>query len=221
MAEAVQSIMEQQLLQAAKAVEAQVDSELHRLENLDEDDLEALRRRRLESMKKMNEQKKEWMTLGHGKYEELKEEKEFFDCCKKSTRVVCHFYRDSAFRCKIVDKHLSILAPKHIETRFVKINAEKCPFLTQRLKVRVIPTLCLAKDGKTVDFVVGFDDLGGTDEFSTEMMEWRIARAEVINYSGDILNPPGVSEEKKISFIGKKDKSIRGNGDDSSDDDDW
>ena len=90
----MQSIMEAQLLQAAQAVEAQVDSELHRLENLGEDDLEALRRKRLENMKKMNEQKKEWLTQGHGKYEELKEEKEFFDTCKKSNKVVCHFYRD-------------------------------------------------------------------------------------------------------------------------------
>ena len=33
-----------------------------------------------------------------------------------------------------------------------------------------------------VDYIVGFDDLGGTDDFSTDMMEWRIARADVINY---------------------------------------
>ena len=26
------------------------------------------------------------------------------------------------------------LAPKHIETKFCKINAEKCPFLTERLR---------------------------------------------------------------------------------------
>lgn len=221
MADAFQSVMEQQLLHAAKAVEAQVDSELHRLENLDEDDLESLRRKRLESMKKLNEQKKEWLSLGHGKYEELKEEKEFFDCCKQSNKVVCHFYRDSTFRCKIVDKHLALLAPKHIETRFVKLNAEKCPFLTQRLKIRVIPTLCLARDSKTVDFIIGFDDLGGTDEFSTEMLEWRIAQAEVINYSGDLLNPPGTSSEKKINFLAKKEKAIRNDDDSSDDNDDW
>ena len=38
-----------------------------------------------------------------------------------------------------------MLAHKHPETKFAKINAEKCPFLTDRLKVRVIPTLALIK----------------------------------------------------------------------------
>ena len=67
---------------------------------------------------------------GHGEYTEIPEEKEFFEVSKKSGNVVCHFYRDDFFRCKVVDKHLAILARKHMETKFVKINAEKCPFLT-------------------------------------------------------------------------------------------
>lgn len=31
---------------------------------------------------------------------------------------------------QIVDKHLTLLARKHLETKFCKISAEKCPFLT-------------------------------------------------------------------------------------------
>ena len=54
------------------------------------------------------------------------------------------------FRCKIVDKHLEILAPQHIECKFMKIDAEKSKFLTDRLKVRVLPTLVLLRDNKTV-----------------------------------------------------------------------
>lgn len=67
---------------------------------------------------------------GHGEYTELYDEKEFFEATKKSENVVCHFYRDQFMRCKIVDKHLEILARKHIETKFCKINVEKAPFLT-------------------------------------------------------------------------------------------
>ena len=40
----------------------------------------------------------------------------------------------------------------------------------------------LVKDGKTRDYIVGFTDLGNHDEFSTEMMEWRIATVGVIEY---------------------------------------
>lgn len=62
---------------------------------------------------------------------------------------------------------MKILAAKHIETKFCKVNAEKCPFLTQRLKIRVLPTLILVKDQKTKDYIVGFTDLGNCDDFST------------------------------------------------------
>ena len=54
------------------------------------------------------------------------------------------------FRCKIVDKHLEILAAKHIEAKFIKIDAEKAKFLTERLNVRVLPTMVLLKENKTV-----------------------------------------------------------------------
>lgn len=89
-------------------------------------------------------------------------------------------------RCKILDKHLAILAKKHIETKFLKLNVEKAPFLTERLRIKVIPTLALLIDGKTKDYVVGFTDLGNTDEFPTEMLEWRLGCADVINYRLDV-----------------------------------
>ena len=52
---------------------------------------------------------------------------------------------------QVVDKHLAILAKQHIETRFVKINAEKSPFLTE---IIVLPTLALIKNSKVDDYVV-------------------------------------------------------------------
>ena len=72
------------------------------------------------------------------------------------------------------------------------------------------------KDAKTKDYVVGFTDLGNTDEFSTEMLEWRIAHAGVIDYSGDLLTPPTQGSKSKLKIKSKK--TIRGNeNDDDSD----
>lgn len=85
-------------------------------------------------------------------------------------------------RCLILDKHLTALAKKHIETKFIKLNAEKAPFLCERLRIRVIPTLALVKDSKIHDYVVGFTDLGNTDDFTTEVLEWRLGCAKAINY---------------------------------------
>ena len=89
------------------------------------------------------------MLKGHGGYKEISSEKDFFDEVKTSKKAVVHFYRPTTLRCEIFDKHMALLAPKHLETRFVKLNAEKAPFLCERLQIRVIPTLLLIVDGNT------------------------------------------------------------------------
>lgn len=165
----------------AKAMEEQVDAELHKLENLNEDDIDTIRARRMAEMKKRQEKSKEWLAKGHGEYVDLQTEKEFFDAMKGEEKMVCHFYREN-WPCKVMDKHLAILAKKHIETKFAKINAEKSPFLTERLKIWMLPTLAIIKNEKTTDYVVGFDDLGGVDDFQTDLLAQRLAKADVIDY---------------------------------------
>ncbi|KAH8280156.1 hypothetical protein KR018_012561 [Drosophila ironensis] len=209
------NLLENQLFNAAKTIEQQLDQQLDRLDNLDSDDLKVLREQRLREMKELNSKKQEWLRNGHGTYTELADEKEFFEMSKKSPNIVCHFYRDSTERCKIVDMHLKALAAKHVEAKFCKVNAEKTPFLTQRLRIKVIPTIALVKDSKTKDFIVGFTDLGNCDDFSTEMLEWRIAHSGAIEYKGDLMQPPDV---KRKPFINRPQKTIRG-GYDSDDSD--
>lgn len=102
----------------------------------------------------------------------------------------------------------------HSEGRSITYS---CTF-PERLKIRVLPTICLVKNGKTKDYVVGFTDLGNSDDFSTEMMEWRIARADVIEYQGDLLCPPSSKSGPRTEVHRKK--TIRGRNDDSSDDSD-
>ncbi|XP_068701717.1 thioredoxin domain-containing protein 9-like [Montipora foliosa] len=220
MAGNIEQHIQNTVLQAAKVVEDQVDSELEKLDRMTTDEMEDLRERRLEQLKKYEQQKREWLQKGHGQYNEVPGDKEFFAETRDSPRLVCHFYRDSTFRCKIVDKHLAILAPKHVETKFLKVNAERCHFLIEKLNVRVLPTILLVKDGKFVDRIIGFDDLGGHDEFSTEMMEWRIARSGVINYSGDLSVPPGQAPKKSSTTILKKSIRSRRDLDDDEDSDD-
>lgn len=199
-------------------VEEQVDAELSKLNELEEDDFERLKEKRLEALKKAQKQKQEWLSKGHGEYREIPSEKDFFGEVKESKKVVCHFYRDSTFRCKILDKHLTILAKKHVETKFLKLNVEKAPFLSERLRIKVIPTLALLIDGKTKDYVVGFTDLGNTDEFSTEMLEWRLGCADVISYSGNLMEPPTDAKKAASKITKLEKKTIRGRGFDSDSD---
>ncbi|XP_064637160.1 thioredoxin domain-containing protein 9-like [Lineus longissimus] len=227
MADLVGGAVQQQLIAATKIMEDQVDAELDKIDRMQDDDYDKLRQKQLENMKKSADQRQEFLKKGHGNYSEVPDEKEFFNTCKNSNTVVCHFYRESTERCKIVDMHMNKLAQQHVEAKFIKINAEKAVFLSKRLKIVVLPTICIAKDGKTVDYIVGFDDMGGRDDFPTEMLEWRIARTGVLKYSGDLMHPPGSDEHSKggklSSILGRSSKkNIRGRkGDDSSDDDDW
>ena len=173
-------VLAEQLVRAGQQTEAELDAELQRLDALKDDDLEELRRKRLEQMQSNHSKKQEMLARGHGEYTML-DEKEFFAVAKESNLLVIHFWRPSTWRCEIVDKHLQVLCKKHWKTRFVKVNAEKSPFLTERMHIWCIPSLVLCKDGKTDHTIVGFTELGATDEFPTERLEEILAFHEVIS----------------------------------------
>ncbi|GJX21273.1 thioredoxin domain-containing protein 9 [Tanacetum coccineum] len=194
MANNVQEIIEQQVLTVAKAVEDKLDDEIAALEKLDLDDIEVLRERRLQQMKKMAEKRTKWAALGHGEYTEIFSEKDFFTIVKASDRVV-------------VDKHLEILAKQHIETRFIKIQAEKSPFLAEKLKIVVLPTIALIKNAKVDDYVVGFNELGETDDFSTEELEERLSRAQVIFFEGESSLKPSKQQTRNVRHGSKSQDS--------------
>lgn len=199
--QAQQHMINELVTKTVEAMEATVDQELEKLDKMDDDDLDAIRERRIKQMQKMQAQKQEYKNLGHGTYQTITNEKEFFELSKKSDRMVCLFYIDTSMRCKLVDKHFETLCQKHYETRFIRLNAEKAPFLTERLKIRVMPTILLVKDTVVCDRIVGFDELGGTDNFPTSLLEWRIAQQKIINYSGDLTRPPveEVKDKKTVS----------------------
>lgn len=160
-----------QLGQAAFDMEDQIDAEIEQLDSLKKKDLDELRRKRLEEMKNEHKRKSELKSVGHGTYEEIVGEKEFFQEAKKSDKVVVHFYRPSAWRCEILDKHFKALCVKHWGTRFIKINAEKSPYLCEKLHIWMLPSVVLVKGGKTEHTIVGLDELGGEEDFSTEALE--------------------------------------------------
>jgi hypothetical protein len=95
------------VLTAAKAVEDKLDEEIAALDRLDPDDIEALRERRIQQMRRAAERRAKWRALGHGEYTDVPE-KEFFSAAKASERLVCHFYRDN-WPCKVRDLSLNYL----------------------------------------------------------------------------------------------------------------
>eukprot|EP01104_Vermistella_antarctica_P021065 TRINITY_DN92_c0_g6_i1.p1 TRINITY_DN92_c0_g6~~TRINITY_DN92_c0_g6_i1.p1 ORF type:complete len:245 (-),score=74.40 TRINITY_DN92_c0_g6_i1:133-825(-) len=221
----MQSMANKAIFEAAKQVEDQLDAELNRMDNMGEDDLEKLRAKRLAQMKAKHAATQENLAKGHGSYADIPDEKEFFAQAKRSKHIICHMYCPTTKRCEIVDRHLETLSKQHVEARFMRLNAEKSPFLVDRLGVWMMPTIILMTDNKTVDKIEGFDSLGGTENFSTKAMEWRLAQAKVIqcettfdpNQDGWEESTPGPTYTKRIG----KEERERGRYYDSGSDEDW
>ncbi|MCQ2815630.1 MAG: thioredoxin domain-containing protein [archaeon] len=115
----------------------------------------------------------------YGEYKEITEE-EFLDTCLKNEKVVCHFYHKDFERCKIMDKHLRAIALEHRETLFVRIDAEKTPFFTYKLNIKVLPTVLLTVNGKEIERIIGFADIGIRDDFPTINLTRKLVRCKMI-----------------------------------------
>jgi len=77
-----QMMIEQAVAAVASQLEHQLDAQLDRLDNMGEQDLEQIRKARVQDMKRKQEKTKEWLAKGHGEYNEVLSEKEFFDAMK-------------------------------------------------------------------------------------------------------------------------------------------
>lgn len=202
----------------AAQVEKAVDSKLDELER-DMHDLEGARQRRMKEMKELEKKKKKWRAQGHGSYDEVHEH-DFFGVAKQSEVMAVHFYRDTTPRCQIVDKHLQLLAPQHLECRFIKVNAEKSPFLAERMDIIVLPTIALIRDNQCIHKIIGFGEMGDTDDFATSTMAKVLSTHGVVIYQENdeyaAQQQAPSAEEVRKDYVGYQKKQM-----DDYDSDDW
>ncbi|CAM9944312.1 unnamed protein product [Ascophyllum nodosum] len=192
------------ILDHAVETERKLDEKLAKLDTIDEDELEKIRQRRRAQLVEAQRAKQENLANGHGRYTELADQPAFFEATKKSKWMAVHFYRPTTQRCQIVDAHLERIAQKHVETRFCKINAEKSPYLTEKLNILVMPTVLLIDGGKTVHQIRGFDELGATDDFHEDTLAYVMSTYGVLNFEGE---PP--SDPTKAAGVGVNSIALR------------
>lgn len=213
------------LLRATQAQEEAIASEISKYDALlecNDTELEKLRERRLNQMKAAAQQKSKWLEQGHGVYADLSSDgqhggdiaKAFFDAAKKSNRMVIHFHRPTTRQCDVFHAALEQLAPKHPETRFVKINVEGCDdvreggsgagakYLVEKLGIVVMPTLLIVKDRKAHHQLRGFDELGGRTDFSVNELAYVLGGHDALTRKDE--------EEVEPSFISGEMRGIEG-----------
>ncbi|EOA26112.1 hypothetical protein CARUB_v10019538mg [Capsella rubella] len=123
-----------------------------------------------ELMDREVEKREAFKRQGHGEYREVSEG-DFLGEVTRSEKVICHFYHKEFYRCKIMDKHLKTLAPRHVDTKFIKVDAENAPFFVTKLAIKTLPCVVLFSKGIAMDRLVGFQDLGTKDDFTTNKLE--------------------------------------------------
>jgi len=180
-AEAAAQVAAQQEMARAMEKHAMVEDEASEDDDFDDDDpiMASIQEKRLAEMKARVAAERVLQAQGHGEYREIVEEDFLKEVCG-SENVVVHFYHTEFIRCKIVDKHMRIIAPKHRGCKFVYLNAEKAPFFVDKLHIQMLPTIIVFKDGVAQDRLTGFEDLGAKDEFRTEVLEHWLSKAGCI-----------------------------------------
>ena len=133
----------------------------------------------MQAMKEAQERRMKMERTAHGSLNEI-DEKEFLPEVTTTKHVVAHFYHQEFERCRIMDKHLAVMAKKYFETKFVKISAPDAPFFVTKLQVKVLPCLIYFRDGVAFDRLVGFEELGGKDDYPTAKLEHTLLDAGVV-----------------------------------------
>ncbi|CAM8949838.1 unnamed protein product [Rhodiola kirilowii] len=172
---------QKEVLSQGKAQEASSSNEEVDLDELmDDPELEKLHADRIAALKKEAEKRQALQRKGHGEYREITEG-DFLSEVTGSELVICHFYHREFYRCKIMDKHLKALASKHVDTKFVRLDAENAPFFVTKLGIKMLPCVILFRKGIAIDRVVGFQELGNKDDFSTRSLEILLTKKGIIS----------------------------------------
>ena len=196
------------------------DALLESLENDTENDssLAHLREARIQQLASELKKSKQLRSEGFGSYDQIKDEKRLMETTTSTKYCVVHFYKPDFNRCRIMDDHLSALAPIHLSTRFLRIDVEHAPFLVTKLNVKVLPCVIAFIGGVSADRIVGFEGVGYCeDTFKPRDLEKRLVGAGVLKQEKGIgdVRPGGAvnrSQEKQGNLA---------NGDDNDNDDEW
>ncbi|NXT54609.1 PDCL2 protein, partial [Pluvianellus socialis] len=159
-----------------------------------EDDFDEADRKAIEAYRQQRLQ--EWKCLQRRqKYGELREicgeqyVKEVTNA-PEDVWVIIHLYRSSIPMCLLVNEHLSLLARKFPEVKFLKAIVNSC---IQNYHDRCLPTILLYKTGEIKGRFIGVAECGGL-HLKVKELEWKLAEVGAIetvlegNPKKDIMN---------------------------------
>merc|ERR1719261_2243293 len=163
----MQGLIDQQLANTMLQIEGALDAEIEKTDNLGDEDYARIKAKRIAEMRKKAEEAAQNKFNGHGKLSKINDQQEFFAAGKQSAKIVCIFTRNSNKYGKAMLEHAELLAQRHMEARFIWVDAENAPFLTDRLNIYMLPTIVCIKDNKVHKQHNGLNEIDGSGKYSS------------------------------------------------------
>lgn len=131
-----------------------------------------------------------------------KSEKELVALIEGGGRVLAHFLHPRFEKCALLSRGLAPLAHAHPETLFVEVNALEAPFLTQKLRLRVLPLMVFFREGAAPVRVEGFEGFGDEKSFVQRDLLRRLVGCGALKPTGEeraALGLPPVEDSSEES----------------------
>lgn len=86
--------------------------------------------------------------------------------------MIVLFTRDANKYGQVMKEHMTLLAQSHMEARFVWVDAENAPFLTDKLNIWMLPTIVCIVDNKVKEQHNGLNEIDGSGKYTSGMLEY-------------------------------------------------
>jgi hypothetical protein len=171
-------------------------------------------------------------------YPTLRNDQALLDLTTENPRCIVHFSHPDFARCATMDEHLEKLAPLHYEVRFARADVRDCPFIVEKLSIKILPCVIGFIDGVSKERILGFEGLGGSggrldgiNTIRTLELEERLLDSGILlrqKFSGSGSGNAGWqsdsdSEEERLQKLSRQKRGIRDRAPtkEHSDEDDW
>ncbi|MBW0468321.1 hypothetical protein O181_008036 [Austropuccinia psidii MF-1] len=171
------------------------------LDKLDDDfELLGFREQRLDQLRREIAKNQQMREDHHGRYLEIKDEKELIKITANTNMAVVHFFHTDFERCKLMDQYLEQLASKFFSTRFLKVDVANVPWLVTKLSIKVLPCVIGFLDGVTKERIVGFEGITGesSKDINSAALELKLKQAGVIKNGKDLIQT--LAQRSAVSF---------------------
>jgi len=148
-----------------------------------ENDIEALRRNRIEQMKTRAAQRQHWTEKGQGVYHVLADEAELLKRLAKHERAVVLFSSRSgaSHLSELMHAHMRSLSVAHFESFFGHLDSDKAPMIQTLIEVSNGPILLLCMGGKVTGQLAGIDR-----SYTAEGIAYELGLQGLLNFDDGI-----------------------------------